>query len=242
MGQDADQLKQDIQMRRQHMSRTVDAIEDRVTPGRVVERQQARLRQSWGSLRDNVMGSRDYDDRPFDERRGYQIGYRDLADSGMADTGMAADDPHATGAPDQGSVRETAHSLAGSAGAAMSAAGDAPQAVARQTKGNPLIAGAIAFGIGALVGSVAPTTDPERRAVKAVEPQLRTAAQELKQGAAEAAGEVRASAQEHAGELRESAKESVETVKGHAQESAQDVQDHAASEASGSEGGGARPL
>lgn len=220
MGQEADQLRSDIRERRQHMSQAVDAIEDRVTPGRVVERQQARWRQTWTGLRDNVMGSRDYD-----ERRGHQIGYRDLADDDIHDQGH-----HQTEGVMQ-SAQQSVQSLRDSTGEALSHAGDAPDAVMRQTKGNPLIAGAIAFGLGALVGSIAPTTTQERQAVRRMEPELRHVADDLRHGAESTVSEVQSAARDKADELKESAQQSAQSLKESAQESAAEVTDHAKREA-----------
>ena len=57
MGQDADQLRRDIEHTRDGLSDTLDAIGDRVSPGRVIERRKNRASQSIQSLRDRVMGS-----------------------------------------------------------------------------------------------------------------------------------------------------------------------------------------
>ena len=39
------------------MSETIDAIEDRVVPGRIIERKRQAAREWTGGLRDRVMGS-----------------------------------------------------------------------------------------------------------------------------------------------------------------------------------------
>ncbi|MFP5319246.1 MAG: DUF3618 domain-containing protein [Acidimicrobiia bacterium] len=57
MGQDADQLKRDIDQTRGNLTSTVDAIGDRVSPGRIVERKTERMRQGVQSVRDRVMGA-----------------------------------------------------------------------------------------------------------------------------------------------------------------------------------------
>ena len=44
-----------------------------------------------------------------------------------------------------------------------------PAQLQQATAGSPLIAGAVAFGIGALIAAVLPETEPERRAVQAVQ-------------------------------------------------------------------------
>lgn len=56
MGESAAQLRQEIDETRQHMTMTVDAIEDRVTPGRIIERRRNRMRAGLESARDRLMG------------------------------------------------------------------------------------------------------------------------------------------------------------------------------------------
>jgi len=57
MGQNADELRRDIEQTRDGLSETLDAIGDRVSPGRVFERRKNRAVQGIHSLRDRVMGS-----------------------------------------------------------------------------------------------------------------------------------------------------------------------------------------
>lgn len=57
MGQDAEALRRDIEETRNHMTTTVDAIEDRVMPGRIIERRRNRMRNGVASVRDAVMGA-----------------------------------------------------------------------------------------------------------------------------------------------------------------------------------------
>ena len=57
MGQSADELRRDIEQTRDGLCDTLDAIGDRVSPGRVLERRKNRAVQGIQSLRDRVMGS-----------------------------------------------------------------------------------------------------------------------------------------------------------------------------------------
>ena len=57
MGQAADELRADIERRRENLSGTVDAIEDRVRPGRIIERRRQAVRARIGRTRDRVMGT-----------------------------------------------------------------------------------------------------------------------------------------------------------------------------------------
>ena len=57
MGESADELRRDIEETRGGLTETLDAIGDRVSPGRVIERRKNRMVQSVQSVRDRVMGS-----------------------------------------------------------------------------------------------------------------------------------------------------------------------------------------
>ena len=57
MGESAEELRRDIEETRGGLTETLDAIGDRVSPGRVIERRKNRMVQSVQSLRDRVMGS-----------------------------------------------------------------------------------------------------------------------------------------------------------------------------------------
>jgi hypothetical protein len=52
MGQSPEELKQDIESTRADLGETLDAIGDRVSPGRVIERRKNRTRQRLTGLRD----------------------------------------------------------------------------------------------------------------------------------------------------------------------------------------------
>jgi len=56
MGQDPEELRADIERRRDDLGDTLDAIGDRVSPGRIMERRKNRMADSMRSLRDRVMG------------------------------------------------------------------------------------------------------------------------------------------------------------------------------------------
>jgi hypothetical protein len=108
----------DIQETRAGMTATMDAIGDRVSPGRMVERRKNRMMGSIRSARNRVMGS---------------------AEHGVDE------------------VRETAHQ-------ATEAVKDMPDTIRERTEGAPMVAGAVAFGLGFLVASVLPQPKGERQA------------------------------------------------------------------------------
>lgn len=57
MGQEPAQLRADIERRREDLGDTIDAIGDRVSPGRILERRRNRMFEGVRSLRDRVMGT-----------------------------------------------------------------------------------------------------------------------------------------------------------------------------------------
>ena len=50
MGQDAEELRREIEASRAEMSNTLDAIGDRVSPGRVIERRKNRMKNAVQSV------------------------------------------------------------------------------------------------------------------------------------------------------------------------------------------------
>jgi gas vesicle protein len=188
VGQTADELKIDIERRRENLSGTVDAIEDRVLPGRIIERRRQAVRSRFGSARDRLMGTKD------------QVGGR-ISDA------------------------------AGDAASHVKDVAAAPEMVADQTRGAPLIAGGVAFGVGALVALLLPETETEHRVADSVQPQLAAAtdaakdagrqaletAQEVSKGAV---ADLKESASEHVAEVADQAKQSGQQVRETAQDAA----------------------
>jgi hypothetical protein len=59
MGKSADEVKADIEDTRQDMSATIDAIADRTSPRRIVDRRRQRVAAGWRSMRERVIGRAD---------------------------------------------------------------------------------------------------------------------------------------------------------------------------------------
>jgi hypothetical protein len=57
MGQNAEELRRDIAQTRSELSGTLDAIGDRVSPGRILERKRNKLSEGVRAVKDRVMGS-----------------------------------------------------------------------------------------------------------------------------------------------------------------------------------------
>ncbi|MDH6227263.1 hypothetical protein [Streptomyces sp. MJP52] len=118
----------------------------------------------------------------------------------------------------------------------------APDMARRQTRGNPLAAGLVAFGLGLLTSSLLPATRTEQekaaelmdRGGEALEPVKKAAAesaQHLREGATEisqsAAAEVRDSAAEAARTTQEAARDQGGQVAGQARDSGRNIADEA---------------
>jgi hypothetical protein len=184
MGETTDQLRADIEYRRERMSGTVDAIEDRVVPGRIIRRRTDAARGWIGQARTKVMGP--------PQRVKAQVG---------AVPGQAASSAH-----------QLAESVTG-----------LPDQLADQTRGAPLVAGGIAFGLGALVALLLPATPPEQHLAETLEPQVsaltdaaketaQAATETVKDSAQQAVDELKGVASDHASQAGEQAKAAAEHV------------------------------
>jgi gas vesicle protein len=138
------------------------------------------------------------------------------------------------------SVQSGAHAVAeqasSAAGAVVQEARQAPEQVLHTTQGNPLAAGLVAFGVGMVVASLIPPSEPERRAATAVterlEPlkdqalELGSEMKDAVQGAArEAVDEVKTTARDAAGEVGDAAQSAASDIKDEARTAAHEVKD-----------------
>jgi hypothetical protein len=166
MGQSAEELRHEIEDTRADLGETLDAIGDRVSPSRMVERRKNRVTSGLRDMRDRVMGS----------------------------------------------ASDTSHSIGDTAGSAVDTLRATPDTVARQTQGNPLMAGAVAFGFGVLLASVIPASSKEKQVTE----QLMDKTEPLKD-------ELKRTGQEMAEHLKEPARAAMESVKETAAQGAQSV-------------------
>ena len=130
-------------------------------------------------------------------------------------------------------------SLGDAASSAKEQLTSAPQRIEERTQGNPLAAGAIAFGLGVLLGSAAPPSQEEQQLAEQVVPKVKDEAQAIAQ---EVAGTAKSEAQDHMQQVKGEASASAEQVKAKAQDAAATTKDHAAQakdEVSSSSGSGA---
>jgi len=203
MSTDPDQIRSEIDQTQRELSADVDALTEKISPQRIVERRVRRSRTAMTNVKDKIMGS---------TSDAYQTA--GSATSGVGDrVGARAS-----------AARDTASS-------AVDTVRSAPDTARRSTQGNPLAAGLIAFGAGWLLSALLPASEPEQRVASQVKDfateQGRPMAEQLGQAGQQAAQELKESAQQRAEAVRETAADAASTVTGEAQSAASDVTDQA---------------
>jgi ElaB/YqjD/DUF883 family membrane-anchored ribosome-binding protein len=183
---DPEVIRQQIEQTRSNLSTDVNTLADTVNPVQAAKRRTASARFAVTRFKDRVMGSAS------------QTTYG--ASSAMSGAGSSA---RSTVGGAMSNVSDAASNVGdkmSDVGSTVgSAVSEAPQVIRSQAQGNPLAAGLIALGVGWLVGSLLPASEPEQQA-----------ATRLKETAAPA---VAGLAKETAGQLREPAQQAVESVK-----------------------------
>lgn len=104
---------------------------------------------------------------------------------------------------------------------------DAPRQLKQRTRGNPLAAGLIAFGIGALIGGMIPASRKEQQLAADLKDRAEPLVESAKETAKEAAEALQPQAQEAVETVRQSAVDSAQTVRDEGQAQATDVKDQA---------------
>lgn len=116
----------------------------------------------------------------------------------------------------------------------------APQMATQKTRGNPLAAGMIAFGVGALAAALLPESDREQQLVEdaadkvdlqaargEVEQAVQDVREPVQQRAQEGMDDLKGSAQDHAQEMKDEAATSGDRVQSDAKGAGQQVKDQA---------------
>ncbi len=220
---DPEQIRRDIERTQAALSQDVDALAEKVTPGKIVERRVDRARDAATRLKEKVMGSDPY---------GNQHGAGGYVGDVRSAASTATDRVSGTASSAASSVQDAASSAAGTvqdaASTAVGAVQEAPQAIRRQTRGNPLAAGIIAFGAGWLVSSLLPASRREQeladQAKQVAQEKVQPAAQQL---AAEVKENLREPAQQAVESVRSTAQDAKDTVTDEGRSAAQDVQGRA---------------
>jgi len=192
MGQSAEELKRDIERTREGLGETLDAIGDRVSPGRIVERRKNAVTYGIRSVRERVMGT-------------------------VGDT--------------TSSISDRMHSVGDSATGAVDHVKEMPGAVRQQAQGAPVLAGAVAFGLGFLVAAAFPASQAEKDAGAKVLDKVEPLKGEIASAGKEMAEHLREPAMEAANQVKDAARESAQTVTESAKSAAQDTTEQAKSAA-----------
>jgi len=191
----------DVEATRSRLSRDIDELSDKVSPGRVVQRRRQAAGHRLTSLRDRVMGTASQ-----------------LSPGGGSSGGPGMGD-RASGA---------AQHLAGTS---KDAARGATDTLTRTTEGSPLAAGLVAFGAGMVISALLPPSQAESQAVGRamgtakehagpVMDEARSVAQDVGQ-------QLKDSATDSAQQVAETGKVAAENVKEEGKASTQEVKDQA---------------
>ena len=145
--------------------------------------------------------------------------------------GAAHDTTHHASGTASNVTSNVSGSVQGAASSAVGAVQSAPDTIQRQTQGNPLAAGLIAFGVGWLVSSLLPTSEKEKQLAAQAESAVKEHSQPLVDQAKNVAQEIgdnlKPAAQGAVESVKSTAQDGVETVKAEGQSAAQDVQGQA---------------
>ena len=115
------------------------------------------------------------------------------------------------------------HGVGDAASGAAQKVGETPQMITTSTRGNPLAAGFVTFGVGLLLGSIPPASEQEREAVRSVAPQLEPIRDKAMESAQRIGEDVQEAATDAAQQVKHDAESAVDEVKGQAQQAAHQV-------------------
>jgi hypothetical protein len=223
---DPDVIRRQIEDTRRELSYDVDALNEKVNPSRVMDRRVTAAKGRMTNLKEKVMGTAQDSTSQAQYRAQHAAGTVQGAASNAANSV-------------QGAASSAADSVQSAASSAVGAVQQAPDTVVRQTQGNPLAAGLIAFGVGWLVSSLMPASEKERQLAQQAESAVKEhkdtllepakqAAQEigdqLKPAAQQAVDSVKSTAQDAATTVTEEGKSAAADVQGQAQQSKETVQ------------------
>jgi len=200
MTSDPDQIRGNIEVTQQHLSADVDALTEKVSPPRIVERRVQRTRSAMTSFKDRIMG--------------------DTAErtSNLSDTVGSS----ASSAKD--SVAGAASSAADAAGSAPDLA---RQRTRGNPLAAGLIAFGAGWLAASLLPATEPEQQVASQVKDVATEKGRPVAQQLQQAGQDAAQDLRESAQQRAESVKETAADAASTVRDEAQSQASDVTDHA---------------
>jgi gas vesicle protein len=206
MTSDPDQIRGSIEQTQANLSADVDALAEKVSPPRIVERRVQRARSAMNNLKEGIMGST------------------------AEVTSAVSETANSAAAAARDTVGGTASSVAGAVGSAPE---QARQRARGNPLAAGLIAFGAGWLVASLLPATEPerqaASQAKDLAMKEARPaaqQLGQAGQQLGQAGQEAAQELRDSAQQRVQSVKETATDAVSTVTGEAQSQAADVTSH----------------
>jgi hypothetical protein len=184
---DPEVLRAEIARTRAELSDNVDALTETANPKNIADRQVNKVKSAARGIREHLMGAPD-----------------DPADAGTLGEQAGAVKDRASGV--LGSVQD-------GASGAVDTVTDAPRQVQRKTRGNPLAAGLIAFGVGYLIAGAIPATQKEQQVASRLQDKAAPLADKVQEAASEVADRLREPAQEAVASVKDTATDAVATVK-----------------------------
>ena len=195
---DPEVLRAEIARTRAELSDNVDTLTDTANPKNVANRQVDKVKSAARGVREHLMGAPD-----------------DPSDSGTL--GERADTVKGTASGVLGSAQDRASG-------ALDTVSDAPSQVQRKTRGNPLAAGLIAFGIGYLISSAIPSSEKEQEAASRLQEKAAPLTDKVRDAASDVADRLREPAQQAAASIKDTATDAVANVKDQGTTAKDDVQ------------------
>jgi len=233
---DPDRIRREIEHTQANLSTDVNALTEKVTPSRIVARRVDRAKAVGRRLSDRVMGSNDPYDPYYETSTG--SGRHAVTDTARSASANVSDTARSASANVSDAASSAASTISDTASSAAAAVQDAPQAVRRQTQGNPLAAGVIAFGAGWLISSLLPASRQEQRLAEQTTEKAADLGRPVAEAAKQAAMEVKDNLQEPAQQAVESVKSTAtdagRTVADEGRAAAQDAQENVRNSTSGS--------
>jgi uncharacterized protein YjbJ (UPF0337 family) len=193
---DPEVLRAEIARTRAELSDNVDTLTDTANPKNVANRQVDKVKSAARGVREHLMGAPD-----------------DPSDSGTL--GERADTVKGTASGVLGSAQDRASG-------ALDTVSDAPSQVQRKTRGNPLAAGLIAFGIGYLISSA--SSEKEQEAASRLQEKAAPLTDKVRDAASDVADQLREPAQQAAASIKDTATDAVANVKDQGTTAKDDVQ------------------
>ncbi len=192
-----EEIRQEIERTRAELSENVNALGDSASPSNIARGQVDKVKDSASSLKERVFGS---PDNPYDDGMVGDARSR-LGNSGDNASGVVSD--------------------------AREAVSDAPQQLKSRTRGNPIAAGLIAMGVGALIGGLIPASQKETEAAQELKDAAEPLVDQAKQVANEAKDNLQPVVQEAVASMKDAAQDAGENVKQDASQAKDEVTDKA---------------